>query len=518
MNKVLSLFDVNPNNCTINIEEIEKNNVNESTVYKISRRYNVNRTQALMKYVSLSIIKINTINRFAIVNKYSNDDHTSNRLSEDVSRFMLLLRNRNKSENSLYAGITSIKKFLTFCLILDIDYKKCFKSDYKFPLNINQDIFFLLFNMFLKKNIPDIIMRENNVPISFRFCSTRIPSSKTIQLTYMYLMTFLISLKVYNDEEITMIKTNLSSRCIFPKTVQNANLNDEKYLSNQELRLIFSEIKKLKNDKFDNLELINFKKANFSLEDWRKEKKYLDLITIFMLMIQTGYRIGSILALTYEDIREGIVDDKTGELVYPLVAVNRVGNFMDSKVKNVFSPIQKEDYSLSAFKNSQKFNYSIFIPTELYDLINHYKYFVKKYYEYRISKCKTEKSKNVLIKNYQSLDADCILEHADSFQNKFLFCSDKFTKMKYYTVNEYFREIFEKVGIYVDKNKRHINLTHRFRHTKSKISTDLGLVTSFTDLKHILGNKTESGSVTYNHYDYTNNSILYWEKVTEILK
>lgn len=498
----------NFNVCSILVEEKAGISKNAVSTFNIYRRYPSERKKVLIKSAYFPMdIKTNGV---LLINDPINKDipyEDRKMVLEDFLKFYYASKFDMKNNiNGYYNILVSIRKFVVFCLLLEIDYRECFHDGYIYPCNLTENEFLQILYRFFKKDQKII---SSNKKIEFNLVSDRLPNSKTLYNRFKHIDSFLRSLKVYSDDELykvgMLVNKNLQG---VSKSNQISNGSD-KYLTEKELQLISAEIESYKVDIVDNLKMINPLHTDIPNDERVKAKKYFDTKLLFVIMLCCGFRVGTTLALTREDVKYFCINQSTGEYAYVLLPRDRIGNPHDSRVKNAPKPLSTIDYESKAYRNNVYKCSSVFVPERLYRFILDYILFLDKYYNFRLKRSRRKKD---LIENYKSLIVDCVEEHDRPFDNKFLFVSNNFTKMSADTARKYFIDIFKKVGIVVDVNsKRKNNLLHRFRHSRMKISLNNGIIYSSDDFIRALGNSSISGSKAYFHPEDVENCKRYVE-------
>ncbi|SDM41531.1 integrase/recombinase XerD [Bacillus sp. OK048] len=172
---------------------------------------------------------------------------------------------------------------------------------------------------------------------------------------------------------------------------------------------------------------------------------------IIKLMYEYGLRIGEVLGLTLEDIQGEDITKKKGKC--RLVIRNRFSDKAWQHAKNLeITPIGFNIDELPK-KNNGYFHY-IKISPETFDLLQ--EYIDDTTSPFSMS---DRASQNYLEKNI----ADKVSQ-IDIDRNAYVFISKNYTPITGGGWNTIVKEIFIKVGLKIDKEKRTDNLNHRFRH------------------------------------------------------
>lgn len=487
-------FDV----CSILIKEVASASKNKVSTFYVYRKYSSERKKVLIKVAYFPMdFKMRGI---LMINDPLNKDiplvDRKTVLEDFLNFYHISKADSNYNSNIYYSSLISIRKFLVFCLVLEIDYKKCFHDGYVYPCNLTEREFLQILFRFFRKD-SKIFSSDNKIELNL--ISHRQPNSRTLLYRFKHIESFLKNLGVYTEEELGKIHDLLKRNIQAPKRNNQLDNGSGKYLTVKELQLISSEIETYKIDSFDNLKMINPLKTNITSKDWVQQKKYFDTKLLFTIMLCCAFRTGTMLSLTREDLKSIMISSATGEYAYAITPHDRIGNPADSRIKNAPKPLVEADYDSKKFQKDPSKCSAIYIPEWIYRFILDYELFLEKYYKFRLKKSRRKKE---LMSNYNSLNADCIERHNKPFDNKFIFFNNNFTKMSADTARKYFIEIFKKVGIAVDHDsKRDNNLLHRFRHTRMQIAISEGQVTNFEEASRILGNSVRSisGSETYIH-------------------
>lgn len=188
---------------------------------------------------------------------------------------------------------------------------------------------------------------------------------------------------------------------------------------------------------------------------------------IVRLMFEGGLRIGEILGLTSEDVRnEHIINERTGAEFDAGVVYIR-NRFTDKKYQHAKRRVivtNRKQYTTNAYiKDWQK----AYVSTALVDKIDDY---INDTHDdfYRVA----AKSKDKFNDNYKKYTITDIVNprtYVDKQgipydDNYYIFINSIGKPLNISTWNDIMREIFIKAGIKVDTDVRKNNLNHRFRH------------------------------------------------------
>lgn len=188
---------------------------------------------------------------------------------------------------------------------------------------------------------------------------------------------------------------------------------------------------------------------------------------IIRLMYEGGLRIGEVLGLTSEDVKIQTITDERANSSFKsgvLYLRNRITDKNYQLAKRRIVVKNKRTYSTKDYKGDVK---KAYVSTNLIDLINDY---VNEFHDNYNRK--SEVSKKLFNKNYNKFTLTDIVD-PDNYvdeenykydENYYIFINSIGKPISISTWNNILREIFIKVGIKIDKNKRENNLNHRFRH------------------------------------------------------
>ncbi|MBT9151378.1 MAG: Tyrosine recombinase XerC [candidate division WS2 bacterium] len=172
---------------------------------------------------------------------------------------------------------------------------------------------------------------------------------------------------------------------------------------------------------------------------------------IVRLMFQCGLRIGEALGLTADDL----VIEKIGETFVPIAYIrNRLSDKRDQQAKTCMKVIDKKQYRLKDYKTEGYGYQKVVVPQDLYDLINKY-----------IDEAHTHAREHRHQAYYSHTIADRV-RSPEMYEddNYYVFINSLGKPLSSHLWNYRLREIFNAVGIPLDKNIKEHNLNHRFRH------------------------------------------------------
>lgn len=191
----------------------------------------------------------------------------------------------------------------------------------------------------------------------------------------------------------------------------------------------------------DMLNIHNYVINDFSLI----EETRLKYDVIYRLMFDCGLRIGEVLGLTIEDLRKAFSED--GDLIHIAKIRNRCSDSLHQHAKRCFQVKDPADYQSVSYKSRNTGFQEVLIPETLYkDLIKYYDKASMRFFRQELEMPKAD-----------SVDSNNA--------NYYIFANERNNNPLTKTaLTKYTRNVFMKVGITVDTERRQINLFHRFRH------------------------------------------------------
>lgn len=174
-----------------------------------------------------------------------------------------------------------------------------------------------------------------------------------------------------------------------------------------------------------------------------KESLYVrrDMIMV-KLMFLYGLRLGEVLGLTIEDIKEN-----------KIILCNRISDREYQKAKTCFTPKEKEDYKSKMYKLKDRGFHEIYVSEELKAEILEY----------------IDDSRDILtvseikLKNImENSIADSVIKGSQI--NYYLFLNKNGSRLSASGWNKRLKKIYLECDIVIDEGTKRINLSHRFRH------------------------------------------------------
>lgn len=216
----------------------------------------------------------------------------------------------------------------------------------------------------------------------------------------------------------------------------------EKYKSNKKVVEKKSVPKYIKHDQYE------------KIKDLIEEKYALREKIIIKLMYEYGLRIGEVLGLTFEDIMPSYLEGK-----FDLIIRDRMSDRPDQKAKGVPSP-KSADYYKDDWYTKEGIGFQrVLIDEEMAELI----------YEY-IDESRDDIVLSKSVKKRENLKTKTRADRVGSIpllnnENQYIFLNHQhYTPLTQGGWNYVLREIFNLVGIQIDKGVKKENLSHRFRH------------------------------------------------------
>lgn len=165
-------------------------------------------------------------------------------------------------------------------------------------------------------------------------------------------------------------------------------------------------------------------------------------IIMVKLMFLYGLRLGEVLGLTIEDIREN-----------KIILCNRISDREYQKAKTCFIPEEKEDYKSKMYKLKDRGFHEIYVSEEMKEEISEY----------------IDDSRDILtvseikLKNImENSIADSVMQ--ENKINYYLFLNKNGSRLSSSGWNKRLKKIYLECDIVVDEGNKRINLSHRFRH------------------------------------------------------
>lgn len=201
----------------------------------------------------------------------------------------------------------------------------------------------------------------------------------------------------------------------------------------------------IKEDEFEKIIEVIKTSKKYNKRNKKMEKKYgIREEIIVRLMFENGLRIGEVLGLTLEDIDERKIYIR-----------NRVSDEKYQMAKTAMNVKTKDDYNTAEYET---FKYGYFtIKPKITTLSKINRYLQTVSFPYLSKKCGEnylEKAKADTVGDGSNLEGD----------NYYIFLNSQASPLTYNGWNKILREIFDEVGLIVDKGAREHNLNHRFRH------------------------------------------------------
>jgi len=290
---------------------------------------------------------------------------------------------------------------------------------------------------------------------------------------------------------------NLSDKSIFDNRVVGVNSSSYGLLAhtrkNNEIKFE-SNISKMRNRKVPKyITKEEYKDINRMYES-KNNLLSLRNRVIIDLMYLKGLRLGEVLGLTLEDVKEH-PDNRNAGL---LTIRNRISDKAYQHAKNSLHPLNKNDYKTEIYK--ERGIQKIVIPEGLKRTIDKYIF----------------KSRDLSMLTDKFISNMMMYSEADAIEtnqnNYYLFLSKNGTALTSSGWNYNLKIIFNELNIHVDEGKKSINLSHRFRHGYAMyLIKELNL--SLEEVSRYMRHRSISS--TYVYYNPTEEEILESSEIIE---
>ena len=167
---------------------------------------------------------------------------------------------------------------------------------------------------------------------------------------------------------------------------------------------------------------------------------------IMRLMYCYGLRLGEVLGLTTEDIKESYQDDR---MVPSIILRNRLSDKEFQFAKNLMHIQKTEQYLSADYINTST---KIIIDYELFELLCDY---INEVHTFALESHPTQ---------YEKASADVVSFWDAPESNHYIFLSKISTPLSAQTWGKKLKKYFNEYGIVIDYSFRENNLSHRFRH------------------------------------------------------
>lgn len=169
---------------------------------------------------------------------------------------------------------------------------------------------------------------------------------------------------------------------------------------------------------------------------------------IIDLMYTTGMRLGEVLGLTFEDIKENQEDKRYGTVYIR----NRLSDKLYENAKTCLKVNSAYDYNTASYKTKNVGYQTVYISPDLFELI-------KKY---------MDESRSIFNVTDKVIDNIINFAKADSVEgnnnNQYIFLNKNGYPLSSSGWNKQLKEIFIANNLSIDKEVKKNNLSHRFRH------------------------------------------------------
>ncbi len=208
---------------------------------------------------------------------------------------------------------------------------------------------------------------------------------------------------------------------------------------------------------------------------------------IIDLMYLKGLRLGEVLGLTLEDIKEHADYENAGVIIIR----NRLSDQPHQFAKNSIHPTSKNDYKTAIYR--ERGVQKIVIPVGLKNKIDNYIF-------------KSRDLFNISDKVISNMLQNSIADSIDSNEkNYYLFLSKNGSPLTSSGWNDWLRKFFKKLSIHTDKISKKTNLSHRFRHGYAMyLINELNL--TLEEVSRYMRHKSITS--TYVYYNPTEDEIM----------
>ena len=181
-----------------------------------------------------------------------------------------------------------------------------------------------------------------------------------------------------------------------------------------------------------------------------RQEQNLQAECIVRLMFQFGLRLGEVLGLTFEDVTEILINDDFRPVLY---IRNRLSDKKFQRAKTCCEVTDISQYKSKDYRTEDYGFQKVIITYDVYELINNY-----------IEKAHTPARENHSKRYDKYAVADKTATDKYAENNYYIFINSLGRVLSEQMWNKYIRNVFEQVGISLDKETKKTNLNHRFRH------------------------------------------------------
>lgn len=169
---------------------------------------------------------------------------------------------------------------------------------------------------------------------------------------------------------------------------------------------------------------------------------------IIDLMYLLGMRIGEVLGITIEDLKEHPIDERAGIIILR----NRLSDREDQYAKTCFKPSDENDYKSKVYTEKNRGYQEIHIPYKVMEELREYINASRDLAEF------SDKIINNIIDNSKADSINC------ETNNYYVFLNKNGIPLGSSGWNKRLRKIYGECGISIDKESKKSNLSHRLRH------------------------------------------------------
>lgn len=341
---------------------------------------------------------------------------------------------------------------------------------YTFKEIINKD--FSEFSENDIKNLSDFIL---GISIKGNYLEIRNLSSRSISTHNVYfdaIRRFLLYMRIEN--QFFFEKIDASNKYIKHGNIQGYRKKAKYKINLNRHSSFFNKAPKyISVDEYKNI--INYLSKETSGENIKRDRIMIDLMFLF------GLRIGEVLGLTIEDIKEN-----------KIILRNRISDREDQKAKTCFTPRSRIDYKIKIYNLKDRGSQEVFLVPKTIEKINEY----------------IEESRDIFSISEVKLNNILNKSRADSVEgnreNYYIFLNKNGSPISANGWSKRLKKIYLECGISIDSDNKKINLSHRLRHGYAMYLRKIGKDPLFIKIKL----RHASLSSTEKYYNPTEEDII----------
>jgi len=389
------------------------------------------------------------------------------------NKYLLLINTNGKVNRDVFYFINYVCQYDTFNSRLQS--AQALKLLYSFSEIVAKDI-----SQFNQKDFADLSRFILGQSVNGSQETWKLKTSRSINTHNVYMATIR---KYYRH-------LNMTDKNIFDSTVVGIDKSNFGLLGHTKKRKEIkydSNISRMKNNKVPKY---------ITLEEYKTIKLKLESVptllnlrneVIIDLMYLKGLRLGEVLGLTLEDIKEHIDNEEAGVVILR----NRMSDKNHQYVKNSIHPRSKNDYKTTIYM--ERGVQEIVISEGIKSRIDNY---ILKSRD--LSAISDKVISNMLQKS--------LADSSDSVEkNYYLFLSKNGSPLTSSGWNYWLRSFFHELKIHTDKTSKKTNLSHRFRHGYAMyLINELNL--EFEEVSRYMRHRSTTS--TYVYYNPTEEEIM----------